>query len=381
MVVLRCAASCLALLAVAGCNAAERARESGTTASTAASFDTSGMSLFEPLPISSDRVYPGALAPIFETSLQSAGSGLPLKVSRIAVQGNRVYVLDTRQRALFTFSRRGERLRRWPDSTAAGPGHPIAIASVAESLFVLELSRPHGIHVLNLQGEWLSERPRRTGTSTTDLASSLTALAVGLLAPDSQLTQGTGRFIGLVGSAGDVIARGCQAHPAYAASLKRRGMLQLFRSIGVTADAGAIYCRQPVTPVVQVLDSTGRIVRVVRWTLPDYRAPSDAAESMNPRSIERFRSTWLEHMVFHPRPSGFLSVYATFDPVQGRDRYIVLACDSTAATLNCGRAESSYNPLAFLPPDTLVLSLPADSAHPLPRLLFTVMQRSGRQAP
>lgn len=282
-------------------------------------------------------------------------SNTAVEIEDAVVTSDRVYVIDGATHHVLGYSRSGSPILSIPYGSGAAIKSPIDIDASPEMIGLLELSRTDGIIGLTSNGAVPHRIPLNLESSAIDMVSIGNQFAVATIQRERDLAAGTGSIVSIVNSEGKVVARGCTPNPLYASSVKQHGMLQFFRQMGVTTGQKVIYCRQPVSPVVQMISSTGTSLGVVTRAPPFYRAPVDVPQSTNQRQVERFRATWTEHVQFYPTVAGFVSIYLTYDTTAGRNEYDVFVCDSASGPIQCRAGRAPGKPIDLLGSDTLVI--------------------------
>jgi len=278
----------------------------------------------------------------------------PIGVSRVWMTGDRIAVLDEAGRTIRGYNRGGTALF----SSAFGRGtgvdvrEPVALAMRSDTTFILDLDG----RIAALSADGRQTNVMRTGlpSSTVDYVPDGDGFLIATIAKDSAIASGSAAIVWRVTRDARREVVGCHPDDLYRTSIGHKGMFQAFRFFGVSASKDLVYCRQPLTPLVQIVDTRTKATQYLRRAPPFYRRPSDIPETMNQARVNDLRAQWTEHARFIPLPSGFVSFYTTFDGKDGRDRYLMFMCDSTSGATRCGTAEVPQPPLAFLAPDTLV---------------------------
>ena len=302
-------------------------------------------------------------------SLGTDSSSTVATAERTKLGRNMVYVADSRW--LRAFDRAGK--PRFTISIGSGGTSqlrvPIGMATIGDTLLALDIDWRRGITVVDPKGSIARQVPLKVGTSTVDLAPIGRNIALATVTANL-IDESSASIVRVVGNSGAALYSGCDLDPRYRESQKEHGLVAMFRGVSVYAWEGQLYCRQAITPIVQVLDSTGRLRGVVRLAPPFYQRPSDTRESMNQLTVNKFRSSWWEHKRFYARPAGFASVYETYDSTASQDRYRVFGCDSTTQSRKCYVADLPGTPVDFVPPDTIVIAEPRRSLKAAQRLLL-----------
>jgi len=262
----------------------------------------------------------------------------PAQAGRVVVAGDRVLVADKARRRLLAFDRSGALLAELPfgKGPLAGAKNPVAFAVARDTAFVLDLSAA-GIIALNIPSQTATNLSMRRRSSAIDLARLKNgALAVAEVGLDPEVVDGKATIIRLLAQDATHELRVCRPHSIYAASIRRGGIISMFREFGVTADEEHVFCRQPVTPVVQFFEANGAPAGAISFAPPFYQPPpGDISATTNVREIGRFTSTWTEHARFFPHGKGFLSVYRRHDLDRGVPIHSLFACDAVSVPVRC----------------------------------------------
>ncbi|MBX9928221.1 MAG: hypothetical protein K2X99_04835 [Gemmatimonadaceae bacterium] len=317
------------------------------------------------------RLDSGAVAQLSATLAASVTLGTdsattPRSVSRVELTRTAIFVLDGDPKAVRRFDRRGrqEFSRFAGRAPTAELKTPTGIAVVGDTVYVVDMDSRRGTFVIDPHGSLVPAVPSSARATLMGVAATRGVLAMASIGSDRAITGDSARFLSLMSRGGSHVASVCRPDPEYAASLARRGLFELYRATGVSALDGRFYCRQPISPIVQVFDNRGRELPSIRLAPPFYERGADAPQSMNQRAMDRFAATWTEHLDFFPTADGFLSVYARFDAVNASRRYRFFRCwTSRASAPRCGVGETPSRPVGFLPPDSLlVIDYPQGSA-------------------
>lgn len=292
----------------------------------------------------------------------------PLSVRAAQVRGDLVYVLDGLGRRLLGYSRNGEPVfaaGRW----GKGPGEfsdPVGLALDHDTLFVLDVTHPEPLRLFDLAGQFRRSIPLALDELGSSLAVSADRIAVGTLYGREK--GGLQYAMVVADRQGSVLWRGCQSHPGYRESRGRGGTLRTyaFRFVAIRQDR--VFCAQPISPVVQVFDTAGRFLGVVRRAPRFYRPPRDTTLNMSTVAQRQFGAHWTLHFRFFPLRAGFVSLYATFDTTANRTRFRLFGCDSTTGRAVCGTGDSPGELVGVLPSDTLLLAVAPTDGYPHWRL-------------
>lgn len=355
LLVHRLARSCaLVTVAASGCSEARKTPADRATLDTAASQA-----------LSSYTVLDSASAPIVRlqrvgsirlgTDAATAGS-----VDNAAMTANDLFVIDEAAGLLRGYGRNGRQRFELPiHQSGTGLGSPVQLVADGDTLLVIDIAEARGVTVVSPNGTIVRQVPLHVGSATVGVAPIPGGkLAVARIGLNTAIRDGTARLVAIVTPQGAELSSGCIPDPIYRKSVKQNGLFAMFRFLGVSEHGARLYCRQPVTPVVQVLAEDGTFVGAIRVAPPFYRRGADQAASMDQLETERFRSTWWEHAQFYPLAHGFVSVYMSYDTTAANTKYRLFACDSSGAHSACGVAEIHGAPLTFVYPDTLVVSEP-----------------------
>lgn len=280
----------------------------------------------------------------------------PIGLSRVSVSDSRITVLDEAGRTIRGYTRSGRLLFTTGFGRQSGLDlrEPVAVAVQSDTTLVLDLDG--NIAVLNALGHQTKLTRTRLPSSTVDYVINADTFIIATITKDSAIASGSAAILWRVLPDGGHEILGCHPDKLYSASITQKGMFQAFRFFGVSAVEQFVYCRQPLTPLVQIVDTRTKSTRYLRRAPPFYKRPADIPETTNQARVDDLRSRWTEHARFIPLPSGFVSFYTTFDKKNGRDRYLIFMCDSASRRAQCGTANLEDQPLDFLPPDTLLVA-------------------------
>lgn len=133
------------------------------------------------------------------------------------------------------------------------------------------------------------------------------------------------------------------------------GYFAAHRGLGVRARNGRVYCRQPISPVIQVYSADGRQSDGIKYAPPFYKAGTDKPLSLFQDDLNAFGASWTEHLDFFPSDSGFVSVYTSFDTLSNGRRFTIFKCRTHETdTPSCVAGDVPLRPFALLGEDTLV---------------------------
>lgn len=301
----------------------------------------------------------------------------PASVSRGRISKNRIYISDQAGRRIRVYDRLGRSLFTLP-TRRSGPGeihNPVGLALREDTLVLVDIDPKRGLTAIDSAGRVAYQRPLRVGSSTVGVTSLGNDIAVATILLDADIVQGKGGFIHVVDDKGTSKAVGCAPDPLYRESLRAGGLYELFRFTGVSTDGDLLYCRQPITPVVQVLSPRGDVDHVIRIAPPFYRRGPDVPQSGNQMVLDRFRGTWWEHAHFFPLSPGFVAFYATYDTLTQQTRHRIFGCRGAGNTQDCYVADVPGSPIDVIAPDTLVVSRPLGRVGDVQQLAFYGLPR------
>lgn len=294
----------------------------------------------------------------------------PARVQDVLVIGDSIFVLDDFAKRVRVYDRHGR-----PLLTFGNDGHgldgfadPWSLASSGDRVLVLNMRRTRPVQIWDRHGTYVGTHAIVRWASPTGMVAVGNTVVLSTFTPAK--VDGHEFLVFIADSAGVLVGHGCLRDSRYAVSASHQGILPMFSPSTLTTDGRRIYCTQPASAVVQELDLRGNLVGVMRRTPPFYRAPTDAPNSMNPKMIYRFLSTWTGLRKFYPRPGGFISLYSTADST--KDLYKIFACDSSRGPIRCSAGDSPGRLVAVLPGDTMVVLEPPRAGSALPQLgLYT----------
>jgi hypothetical protein len=301
-------------------------------------------------------------------SLASTLQAAAVNADHLLVHGDAIFVIDDGARAIRRYDRSGQLVFSVPIGKGAASDllAPHAMVASDEKLFVMDRNHLNGVTVIDAKGKVAKRIKIQSTSSLSGIASDDSILLVARSGLQSELSEPMGvSLLSRVEASGASYPVRCVADPLYRASIRSHGFYSAFRSVGVASLNGIVYCRQPVSPVVQRFRSAGDSLTPIRVVPPFYRRGRDAAMSLNQRDINAFTSTWTEHLDFFPYGGGFYSVYAHFDTVISARKYRLFGCSiKNRVASSCGMANLADRPLSFLPPDTLATLKVRDGKRP-----------------
>ena len=314
-------------------------------------------SLFVAVPVDSNSVERITLEEVGSVTLGDDPSVAPRTVSHLVIDTRSIALIDVGQATVYRYDRAGKTafVLSTRNSTSTGLQAPNTLVLAGESTYVADMEQGAGIFVFDVRGNLVKRIRLRTNSASVGLVSSSAGLALATLATDQDVSARKAQFLAFLNADGTLVAQGCIPDPVYSTSVSQRRFLGLFREIGVSTDGARIYCRQPVSPTIQVFDLHGRPIQSIRFRPPFYVRASDTTATMSQPEIERFETKGMLHSAFFPTSDGFVSVYSRFDEALGRRRYQLFRARRNSAQRQVfGVAESELEPVAFLAPDTLV---------------------------
>jgi hypothetical protein len=306
-------------------------------------------------PLAASQVRPLTLRKIGSITLGTPAETVE-EISSLAVHGGRYYVLDGMAKRVRVFDADGH-LAATIGRAGPGPGEfkdPIALTFGPEGLLVADPSHGKYLSLFDEQGRFVAQKPFRSPTLPVSVAVAGDLVAsMGLLSITDPEKEGW-TVAGLSTTRGDSLGTGCVIDPRYVDSRRHDGRIAHVDFGGVTARGDYVYCYQSISPVVQVMDRTGRALRQIRVTPPFYVAPTDGALSLNQKAIFDFLGSFTAFSGFVPLEDGFVSTYTRFDRAQGEIRAHLLVCREKPA-LRCGTVQNVRRPVYVPSLDTVYL--------------------------
>lgn len=299
----------------------------------------------------------------------------PRDLRDVAISGDTVYVLDGGGPSVLAFLRTGRLLWRAGDDSGAdlGLADPQHLTRYRDSLYVSDVGKNGHVAVLTTSGHLARQIRIAVDRGIWSTAVTGSRLYVSLVDPedgDSSMS-----MVLAADRNGRVLGRGCRRHPTIAFSIAHGGLLNVARLTNVWTDGSAAYCQQMISPVVQVLESTGTLTGVENRAPPFYRPPQDEPGTTNDRTILANSAKWFPHIRFFPTRGGFVSVYAAYDSVTEVSSYRLFACDGTGEAPRCYTVSTLDRPLELIAPDTIVALRPPGAAADTPALELLVPRR------
>lgn len=289
-------------------------------------------------------------------------TAVPVEPLDLHVEDGTFYLLDGQARRIVAYDTSGHVVFT-AGSWGTGPGQldgPVQLGADGDTLLVLDLSHPNHVMKFDRRGTYLGARTLRLdegGASMAVSADGGTLYVATLVARP----RGTERYAMLaLDRSGTVLWRGCQSDPRYIASDSAHGMIGAFAFRTVAKQGGLLFCAQPITPIVQMFDTSGHYRGALRRAPHFYRPPVDEMHEAQgiPRTkdVLRFQAKWTKHSRFFPLEHGYLSIYSSYDTLSMRSEFHLFACDSSSdssAVTRCAAAESPGRPVGVTGNDTV----------------------------
>jgi hypothetical protein len=286
-----------------------------------------------------------------------------------------IAVIDPASRRLRFYTRSGSSLASLKfDSGIVRHTSPIGVQSHGDTLFIVDIDSRRGIIAYDMKGQRVLGI-RQSIPGVTAIVTLAGHRIVSSIPMEKDVVSRRAAVLWRVGADSILEQFGCVPDSLLRSSLQERTAYALFRFTGVSADEQRVYCRQALTPVIQIFRADGTPDGFLHRAPPFYRrGPAPRESGLDDAARERFRATWTEHAAFFPMRSGFVSLYWTYDANAKLDRRLLFACDSATGPTRCGIGELRGNPVDFLAPDTLVVAEPLDSAKAVWRLGLYVVR-------
>ncbi len=178
----------------------------------------------------------------------------------VAASGDTVFVLDGSGPAIEAFRRSGRRLWR-ADNASAGLelDEPQRLTLYHDSLYVADVGNGGHVAILTVDGRLARQVHIDTDRGIWSLAVTRNRLFASLVDPedgDSSMS-----LVLAADRTGRILGRGCRRHPLMVVSIARGDLLNVARLTNVWTDGSSAFCQQMISPVVQILDSAGRLDR------------------------------------------------------------------------------------------------------------------------
>ncbi|MBL0938580.1 MAG: hypothetical protein IBJ03_06785 [Gemmatimonadaceae bacterium] len=296
------------------------------------------------------------LEAIDSVSLSGSESGQVGRITHFLPTSEGYFVIDGSNKVVLAFDatgaltaqvgRNGMEMDQYED--------PYRVAVRGDSIFVLDLARFSHVLVFDRGGAYVGGVNWKNERMPTDMQLTNTGMAISTTVKPER------------GKPSDVMHivteaksfTGCQIDPRIIESDRKGGMLGSMVFATISKNADRIFCALPTTPVVQVVDTSGRLLPPVTSAPPFYVAPLDKPLTMNTKQMMAFNASFTTHVAFTPTPSGFVSTYSQYDTVGQRTKYMLFACDSANAIRTCGTSQVDRRVLHVASPDTVFLEEP-----------------------
>jgi len=280
------------------------------------------------------------------------------RVTHFLPTADRYYVIDGVSKHVLAFDHHGVFVSQI-GRTGAGLDEyedPYRVAVRGDSVFVLDLARFSHVLAFDRAGSYIGGFDWKNERMPTDLLLTPSGM---IISTTVQPEQGrVANVLHLVGAGDDGEATSCQVDPRIVESERKNGMLGALAFARLSAFGDRVYCAQATTPVVQVVDTTGRRLAPLTIKPPFYIAPVDRPLTMNTKHMMAFNASFTTHVSFAPTRSGFVSTYSQYDTTSQRTSYLLFACDSAQGSRQCGTARTERRVVHFATPDTLYLEEP-----------------------
>ncbi len=293
---------------------------------------------------------------IGSVTLGSSVDSSVFRITSFSPREDRFYILDGLAKAVRVFDRSGTFVGQL-GREGRGPGEfrdPFDFSVAGERVLVIDPTMGPVISSFGL-------RDGRVETLRTDLPGAPTAIESegNLLYILTSMVANPDRkgsdLLSILNPAGKPVGRGCPLDPRYVRSHKNEGFISHNQFGDIAVRDGRVYCIQTISPVVQVMDTTGRTLRHIQIAPPFYRAPEDRKMSFNQKDIFEWLSTWTTHTKIYALEGGFASIYSTFDPERQQQQYALFLCNDNEGRLRCGMAEHLGKPIAMPDGQTVLL--------------------------
>ncbi len=258
-----------------------------------------------------------------------------------------VHLFDTAGKYRLSFGGNGD-----------GPGEfrdPMGVAIDGAEILVVDPGRGRAINTFDSQGAFVAVEQLPIHHAPIALhadGGKVYVLANGAHDP-VQLAQEGDETLWVLGEELEVLGRGCSQDPRYVESLKRRGRIDRIEGGSISVQGGRIFCAQVISPVIEVMDTTGIPLGTVRVAPPFYKTPIDSPFVANDKVFFGFLSQWTSHRkVFGLRDgAGFVSVYGQFDETRSGFRYWLFRCglDADLRVSDCASIALAKKPLLVTP--------------------------------
>jgi hypothetical protein len=314
-----------------------------------------------------------------QISLGRSADETPTAVASVKLTDSAIVVLDPASRRVRFYTRSGVPIASIAFDSAGVVRHssPVQVQSHGDTVFVVDIDPRRGIVAYDTKGRGLLKLAVPFG-GITGVAALTGHRLVSVMARDEDVKARQAAVLWRLGTAGADSAPqrlGCVPDSLLRSSLEKRTAYELFRFVGVSADERRLFCRQALSPVVQILRADGTPDGMLHRAPPFYRrGPAPSEKELEDAAMEQFRATWTEHAAFFVMRAGFVSLYGTYDPSVRLERHLLFACDSATGPTRCGVGELRGNLHDLRAPDTLIVAEPVDSAQGVQRLGLYVLR-------
>ncbi|MCC6318309.1 MAG: hypothetical protein IT361_11525 [Gemmatimonadaceae bacterium] len=288
-------------------------------------------------------------------ALGDDSSSSPTEVTLAAWSRGRLAIADKTRQSLFVYAQDGRLLWRLAHAhdPLLAPPRANALSWDADTLLVADVNAARGVWMFGPDGSLVRRVTLAFELPVTAVARHQGDLLVATTSSDSLLAAGEALLVHRFDQAGKLLASGCRADSLYVASVRRDGMMAIFRAMTAVSAAEGTYCTQPLSPVLRLLSDSLQVADEISL-LPWMRAPgADVRGSMDLISISEFRKTASELQQTFLSPGYTHSLLARFDEALGGDRYMVVRCQR-ARPHACTAASSLRKVIGVISDDTVV---------------------------
>ncbi|MBB6069570.1 hypothetical protein HNQ61_001185 [Longimicrobium terrae] len=277
-------------------------------------------------------------------------------ISDFRVSEGRFYILDGPSKRVRVFDTRGQ-LVSTIGRQGSGPGEfrsPVSIAVLGNELLVADVAVDNALSRFNAQGAFLDRRRYGVVAQASSLATDADMVASMRMLTIADPAKEGWNVVAIANARGDSVGSGCVIDPRYVESRKVDGTLSHFGFGNVSVRGGEVYCTQGISPIVQVMDLTGRPIRQIRTAPPFYLAPKDKKLDLNQKAIFEFLGSFTTNAGYVPVEGGFVSMYTRFNEDEGEVRYHLLVCRE-GTPMRCGTLENIRKPIYIPSLDSIYL--------------------------
>ncbi|HEV2148668.1 MAG TPA: 6-bladed beta-propeller [Longimicrobiaceae bacterium] len=301
------------------------------------------------------------------------------EITDLEIRGRDLYIVDAKDKSVKVFDSSGRLIRRI-GREGSGPGEfkdPLAVAFGDERMYVVDPSAGKRISLFGFDGRFVEMMESNIPTAPVSIAATgdLVFTMGGLSITDPE-RQGWD-VMSVITASGEKVGQGCVMDPRYLASSKRDGMIGRFDFGAVSAREDRVYCIQTITPVVQVMDRSGKPARQIRLAPPFYTAPEDRDAVLNQKAIFDYLGSFTPHGRFFPVDSGFVSVYTRFDRELGEVRNHLFVCREVPRT-HCGIVQNIGKPVYAASLDTVYIEEEVGPNEPMQIGIYRLSPAHGR---